>query len=311
MIEIKNLVKIYNKGKTNEFCALKGIDLSIEEGEMVAIIGKSGAGKSTLLHILAAIDSYDKGSYLVDGVSVGDLKEKDRARFRNQKIGIVMQDYALIDEYTIEENVQIPLIYAEPTAQQLGKLASEMAGSPSDSLAVFAVAGSNTQTVEQGVRDLADFLHMLGNPVGVISAGNSQSLERFLDLNYPLSILDVQRTMAVCAEDGAAAVILALSEETLNDDALQSVNVDVLGCDDKGLSEAEIVKSVARFGCTVGKQTHIAGRTQESDALAAQATEAYGQTDSSALSLSIAMVLAAGVRKANIKSALRVSRDLN
>lgn len=113
MIQIKNLVKIYNKGKTNEFCALKGIDLSIEEGEMVAIIGKSGAGKSTLLHILAAIDSYDKGSYLVDGVSVGDLKEKDRARFRNQKIGIVMQDYALIDEYTIEENVQILLIFGK------------------------------------------------------------------------------------------------------------------------------------------------------------------------------------------------------
>ena len=111
MIQIKNLVKVYNKGKTNEFCALKGIDLSIDEGEMVAIIGKSGAGKSTLLHILAAIDSYDKGSYLVAGVSVGDLKEKDRARFRNQKIGIVMQDYALIDEYTIEENVQIPLIF--------------------------------------------------------------------------------------------------------------------------------------------------------------------------------------------------------
>lgn len=113
MIQIKNLVKVYNKGKTNEFCALKGIDLSIEEGEMVAIIGKSGTGKSTLLHILAAIDSYDKGSYLVDGVSVGDLKEKDRARFRNQKIGIVMQDYALIDEYTIEENVQIPLIFGK------------------------------------------------------------------------------------------------------------------------------------------------------------------------------------------------------
>ena len=113
MIQIKNLVKVYNKGKTNEFCALKGIDLSIDEGEMVAIIGKSGAGKSTLLHILAAIDSYDQGSYLVDGVSVGDLKEKDRARFRNQKIGIVMQDYALIDEYTIEENVQIPLIFGK------------------------------------------------------------------------------------------------------------------------------------------------------------------------------------------------------
>ena len=103
------------------------------------------------------------------------------------------------------------------------------------------------------MRDLADFLHMLGNPVGVISSGNSQSLERYLDLDYPLSILDVQRTMAVCAEDGAAAVILALSDETLKDDALQSVSVDVLGCDDNGLGEAEIVKSVARFGCAVGK----------------------------------------------------------
>ena len=65
------------------------------------------------MDILAAIDSYDKGSYLVDGVSVGDLKEKERARFRNQKMGIVMQDYALIDEYTIEENVQIPLIFGK------------------------------------------------------------------------------------------------------------------------------------------------------------------------------------------------------
>ena len=92
------------------------------------------------------------------------------------------------------------------------------------------MAGNDAQAVDQGVRDLADFLHMLGNPVGVISSGNSQSLERYLDLNYPLSILDVQRTMAVCAEDGAAAVILALSEETLKDDALQSVSVDVLGC---------------------------------------------------------------------------------
>lgn len=110
------------------------------------------------------------------------------------------------------EGIQIPVIYAEPTAQQLGRLASEMAGSPSDSLAVFAVAGNDAQAVDQGVRDLADFLHMLGNPVGVISSGNSQSLERYLDLDYPLSILDVQRTMAVCAEDGAAAVILALSE---------------------------------------------------------------------------------------------------
>lgn len=113
MIQIENLVKIYNRGKGNEFIALKGIGLTIEAGEMVAIIGKSGAGKSTLLHILAAIDSYDKGTYLVNDVSVGDLKEKERAAFRNREIGIVMQDYALIDEYTVEENVQVPLIFGK------------------------------------------------------------------------------------------------------------------------------------------------------------------------------------------------------
>ena len=81
---------------------------------------------------------------------------------------------------------------------------------------------------------------MLGNPVGVISSSDSQSLERFLNLEYPLSAIDVQRTMAVCAEDGAAAVILALDEETLREDALQSVSVDVLACDDNGLSDAEV-----------------------------------------------------------------------
>lgn len=209
------------------------------------------------------------------------------------------------------DGIQIPLIYAEPTMQQLGKLVGDMTGNPSDSLAVFAIAGKNKEAVESEVDNLADFLHMLGNPVGVISSSDSQSLERFLDLNYPLSIIDVQRTMAVCAEDGAAAVILALDEETLREDALQSLNVDVLACDDSGLRDAEVTKFVARFGCIVGKQTRIAQRTQESDLLAAQASSAYGDADGRSLSLSIAMVLAAGVRKANIKSALRVSRDLN
>ena len=147
--------------------------------------------------------------------------------------------------------------------------------------------------------------------MGVISAANSQSLERFLDLHYPLSILDVQRTLAVCAEDGAAAVILALDERTLRKQALQSVSIDVLGVDDARVSEAQLSRDVAGFGGAIGKQTHVAARTQESDLLASQAAMAYEQVDGRALSLSIAMVLAAGVRKANIKSALRVSRDLN
>ena len=194
------------------------------------------ATEVTITSIADDIDSVRPGSLFMPSAPVDEQQLRQA-----QALGA----YGAVVPHALRgktEGIQIPVIYAEPTAQQLGRLASELAGSPSDSLAVFAVAGNDAQAVDQGVRDLADFLHMLGNPVGVISSGNSQSLERYLDLNYPLSILDVQRTMAVCAEDGAAAVILALSEETLKDDALQSVSVDVLGCDDNGLGEAEIVK---------------------------------------------------------------------
>ncbi len=259
----------------------------------------------TITSIADDVDSIRPGALFMPSGDV-DVRQLEQA----QRLGA----YGAVVPHALRgalEDIQIPLIYAEPTPQQLGKLASDMAGSPSDSLAVFAIVGENKMAVERNVHDLADFLHMLGNPVGVVSASDSQSLERFLNLNYPLSVLDVQRTMAVCAEDGAAAVILALDEHTLNPDALQSVSIDVLGSTDSGRSDVRIAKSVARYGCVVGKQTRIARRTQESDQLAEQAAQAYGREDSSALSLSIAMVLAAGVRKSNIKSALRVSHDLD
>ena len=262
----------------------------------------TSAAEVTITSIADDVESVRPGALFVPSADV-DVHQLSQAQEQGAYGAIV--PHALRGQ---TDDIQIPLIYAEPTMGQLGKLVSDMAGNPSDALAVFAITGKNREIVESEVRNLADFLHMLGNPVGVISSSDSQSLERFLNLEYPLSAIDVQRTMAVCAE---AAVILALDEETLREDALQSVSVDVLACDDNGLSDAEVAKLVAKFGCAVGKQTRIAGRTQESDLLAAQAATAYGQTDSRSLSLSIAMVLAAGVRKANIKSALRVSRDLN
>ena len=112
MIELKDIVKIYNPKKQNEFEALHKVSITIGDGEMVAIIGKSGAGKSTLLHILACIDSYQSGEYKIDGTLVKNLSERQYAKIRNEKIGMVMQDFALVEDFTALENVMIPLNFS-------------------------------------------------------------------------------------------------------------------------------------------------------------------------------------------------------
>lgn len=113
MIKLNNIVKIYNPKKANEFEALHGVSCEIADGEMIAIIGKSGAGKSTLLHILACIDNYQSGEYIIDDTLVKDLSERKYARIRNEKIGMVMQDFALVEDFTALENVLIPLNFSK------------------------------------------------------------------------------------------------------------------------------------------------------------------------------------------------------
>ena len=113
MIKIDNLTKTYNYKKANAFTALTDVSLTVEDGEMLAIIGKSGAGKSTLLHIIGCIDTFEKGTYTLDDISVHKLSDKKLAQIRNQKVGIVMQDFALVEEYTVLENVKIPLYFAQ------------------------------------------------------------------------------------------------------------------------------------------------------------------------------------------------------
>lgn len=113
MIKLDKIIKIYNPKKANEYETLHGVSCEISDGEMVAIIGKSGAGKSTLLHILACIDSYQSGEYTIDGTLVKNLSEGQYAQIRNEKIGIVMQDFALVEDFSALENVLIPLDFAK------------------------------------------------------------------------------------------------------------------------------------------------------------------------------------------------------
>lgn len=113
MIELKDISKVYNKSKPNEVNALQHINLTIEVGSMLAIMGPSGSGKSTLLNILGCLDVPTAGTYKLNDQEVQSLSQGKLAAIRNQHFGFVVQDFALIEEYTVMKNVEIPLQYSK------------------------------------------------------------------------------------------------------------------------------------------------------------------------------------------------------
>lgn len=117
MIKIENLTKTFRTDEV-ETLALRGISLNIEKGEFVGIMGPSGCGKSTLLNILGLLDNPTGGKYELEGHDVTGLKEKNRTAFRKGKIGFVFQNFNLIDELNIEENVELPLRYLNIKASE-------------------------------------------------------------------------------------------------------------------------------------------------------------------------------------------------
>src|SRR5688500_1276955 len=110
MIKIKDLEKIY-RTEDIETMALNKLSMEIKEGEFVAVMGPSGCGKSTLLNILGLLDDPDQGSFLFNGTEVAHFNERKRAELRKRNIGFVFQSFNLIDELTVFENVELPLIY--------------------------------------------------------------------------------------------------------------------------------------------------------------------------------------------------------
>ena len=111
LIELRDVYKIYSEGLESEVRALDGISLTIDQGEFVAVVGQSGCGKSTLMNVLGCLDIPTRGTYLLDGTDVQDLSDGQLSHIRNQQIGFIFQQYNLIQTLTVQENVELPLIY--------------------------------------------------------------------------------------------------------------------------------------------------------------------------------------------------------
>jgi putative ABC transport system ATP-binding protein len=117
MIELKQIEKNYRRG-AEEVRALRGVDLSIAAGELLAIIGPSGAGKTTLLHILGCLDQPTKGEVLFDGVSTANMPESELVQLRREKIGFVFQQFYLIPGLSVFDNIALPLLFSKKQASR-------------------------------------------------------------------------------------------------------------------------------------------------------------------------------------------------
>lgn len=125
MITLKDIHKSYNLGKPNELHVLKGINLSIADGEFVSIMGASGSGKSTLLNILGILDNYDAGEYWLAGRLIKSQSETEAARLRNELIGFVFQSFNLLNFKTALDNVALPLYYKGVSRRERSRIAME------------------------------------------------------------------------------------------------------------------------------------------------------------------------------------------
>lgn len=126
VIDMKGIIKRFYIGSPNELEILHGIDLEVQEGEFIAIVGASGSGKSTLMNIIGALDKPTEGNYALDGIPIHQMKDKELSEVRNKKIGFVFQTFNLIPRSTAISNVELPMLYAGLSRSERKKQAEKL-----------------------------------------------------------------------------------------------------------------------------------------------------------------------------------------
>ncbi len=189
VLNLKNIGKIYNKGKPNACEALKNVDLEIERGDLMAIIGESGSGKSTLLHILGCLDSPTSGELYFGENKVNFKNAKKLANYRGSKIGFVLQDFGLILGETALENVCVPLLFSKTPFSKMKKQARDSL----NLLGIGKLAGKRVDQLSGGQKQRVAIARALVNdpdmiladePTGALdSKTSSEIVSILLDLN--------------------------------------------------------------------------------------------------------------------------------
>lgn len=203
MIKLSNIGKIYNKGKTNECIALTNVNIEIADGDLTAVIGKSGSGKSTLLHILGCIDNSTSGKYYLGDDLVSGLSGNQMAEVRNQKIGIVMQDFALVEEYSSIENVMIPLAFSKHPKKQR----KETAMNALKLVGMNDLANKNVKELSGGQKQRVAIARAIVNNPSVILADEPTGA---LDSKTASDIMDLFKKLN---NDGKTIIIVTHDKE--------------------------------------------------------------------------------------------------
>ncbi|ASW42395.1 ABC transporter ATP-binding protein [Clostridium isatidis] len=125
LINLKNISKKFG-AKDTEVTALRDVSIEINEGEIIAIVGTSGSGKSTLLNIIGTLDRQTTGEYILKNKNLDELNEHDLAKLRNKSFGFVVQNFALINDYTVYENIEIPLVYGKVKSSERRKIINQV-----------------------------------------------------------------------------------------------------------------------------------------------------------------------------------------
>jgi putative ABC transport system ATP-binding protein len=185
MIELHQVTRTYRLG-SEEIRALDGVDLAVEDGEFVSVVGPSGSGKSTLLHVIGGLDTPTNGQVVVDGQDLGQANDRELALYRNQRIGFVFQTFNLQPTYTAVENVALPLVFgrvpprerrerAEAALQAVG-LGSRLAHKPSQ------MSGGERQRVAIARALVTDPAYILADePTGNLDTTTSREIVTLLD----------------------------------------------------------------------------------------------------------------------------------